>query len=175
MFDTTSLDLQSCDLEDAIAALYPEDVFTDEALSVVSSSSESDLGSFCGSPCCFSASSDEAEFRLAASVIPQDIEHNDATKTDGIELCQMIETAQVDVQGPRKVNRRPWSRDEHERFVEAVRTFSSIDARTSNGRVYVGLGHGVAELIAETVGTRTVAQVRSHAQKFFLRQLREPE
>ncbi|KAK9916989.1 hypothetical protein WJX75_009549 [Coccomyxa subellipsoidea] len=48
--------------------------------------------------------------------------------------------------------REKWSDSEHQRFVEAVEKY---------GRDW--------KLIVEHVGTRSVAQVRSHAQKFFLK------
>lgn len=64
--------------------------------------------------------------------------------------------------------RRPWSADEHARFVESLKRFGSRERAESGGRVTVGLGPGVAEIIAVVVGTRTVSQVRSHAQKYFL-------
>lgn len=64
--------------------------------------------------------------------------------------------------------RRPWSADEHARFLESLNRFGSRDKGEKGGRVTVGLGPGVAEVIAVVVGTRTVNQVRSHAQKYFL-------
>ncbi|CAK0755916.1 hypothetical protein CVIRNUC_002411 [Coccomyxa viridis] len=48
--------------------------------------------------------------------------------------------------------REKWSDDEHARFVEAIDRF----------------GRDWAKIVAH-IGTRTVAQVRSHAQKFFLK------
>jgi SHAQKYF class myb-like DNA-binding protein len=48
---------------------------------------------------------------------------------------------------------RFWSKAEHERFLEGVRRFGSQDAHS----------------IAWHVGTRTVTQVRTHAQKYFLK------
>ena len=64
--------------------------------------------------------------------------------------------------------RRPWTADEHARFVDSLARFGQKDRGETNGRVGVGLGPGVAELIAVVVGTRNVSQVRSHAQKYFL-------
>jgi SHAQKYF class myb-like DNA-binding protein len=48
---------------------------------------------------------------------------------------------------------RFWSKVEHARFLEGVKRFGSQDAHS----------------IAAHVGTRTVTQVRTHAQKYFLK------
>ncbi|EKX35125.1 hypothetical protein GUITHDRAFT_44056, partial [Guillardia theta CCMP2712] len=64
-----------------------------------------------------------------------------------------------------------WTAEEHERFLEALEKYGSQSTRqsTDSGRVFVGLGNGVAKQIAAYVKTRSVLQVRSHAQKFFLK------
>jgi SHAQKYF class myb-like DNA-binding protein len=55
---------------------------------------------------------------------------------------------------PRKIAQaRFWSKVEHARFLEGVKRFGSQDAHS----------------IAAHVGTRTVTQVRTHAQKYFLK------
>lgn len=65
---------------------------------------------------------------------------------------------QVDFQEPRygtlEDQPRYWTADEHRLFLEAVQHFGRKDV----------------ESIAQHVGTRTPTQVRTHAQKFFLRQ-----
>jgi len=48
---------------------------------------------------------------------------------------------------------RYWSEDEHRKFVEGVEKFGAKEAKK----------------IAEYVGTRDITQVRSHAQKYFLK------
>mmetsp|Transcript_3695 Transcript_3695/g.7074 ORF Transcript_3695/g.7074 Transcript_3695/m.7074 type:complete len:375 (-) Transcript_3695:367-1491(-) len=52
-----------------------------------------------------------------------------------------------------KQTRRYWSQEEHNRFLEALKKFGQKDVRA----------------IANYVGTRNPAQVRTHAQKYFLR------
>mmetsp|Transcript_1012 Transcript_1012/g.2248 ORF Transcript_1012/g.2248 Transcript_1012/m.2248 type:complete len:359 (-) Transcript_1012:84-1160(-) len=52
-----------------------------------------------------------------------------------------------------------WTPEEHQKFLEGLAKFGSNDS----------LGPGGAELISLYMGTRSVLQVRSHAQKHFLR------
>eukprot|EP00960_Hanusia_phi_P043453 756057-Hanusia_phi.AAC.1 len=68
--------------------------------------------------------------------------------------------------------RKMWAPDEHARFLQALQQHVTaqhgIGLRdTTTGRVRAGLGRGVARKIAQAVGTRSEAQVRSHAQKVF--------
>ncbi|EKX51047.1 hypothetical protein GUITHDRAFT_102971 [Guillardia theta CCMP2712] len=68
-------------------------------------------------------------------------------------------------------NSSQWSPEEEAKFLEALAMFADTDRRVRpDGRRSVGLGMGVAGKISEYIGTRSEEQVRSHAQKHFLRQ-----
>eukprot|EP00960_Hanusia_phi_P056884 763395-Hanusia_phi.AAC.1 len=70
-------------------------------------------------------------------------------------------------------SRRKWTADEHARFLAGLQVHVSsrrrdtTGVRDSAGKLRVGLGRGAARKIAQAVGTRDEAQVRSHAQKYF--------
>eukprot|EP00961_Rhodomonas_salina_P242167 3271621-Rhodomonas_salina.1 len=70
---------------------------------------------------------------------------------------------------------RAWTPQEHERFVVALTMLRTekTEAVRKDGERSVGLGPGIAETIASMVGSRNAAQVRSHAQKYFLRKRKE--
>ena len=53
--------------------------------------------------------------------------------------------------------RRYWTDQEHERFLDAIQNF----------------GHKNVKAISAYVGTRSATQVRTHAQKYFLKAARE--
>eukprot|EP00960_Hanusia_phi_P049726 759732-Hanusia_phi.AAC.3 len=76
---------------------------------------------------------------------------------------------------PKSVQRSMWSPKEHQKFLDALKKFNiSCNRETKeDGRMYAGLGPHVADLIAMDIGTRTVSQVRSHAQKYFQRLSRQ--
>ncbi|EKX31050.1 hypothetical protein GUITHDRAFT_122743 [Guillardia theta CCMP2712] len=61
-----------------------------------------------------------------------------------------------------------WKKEEHELFLQGVQRYCQSFPRIDEDGVFVGLGDGVADIIAAEIGTRTAAQVRSHAQKYFL-------
>jgi SHAQKYF class myb-like DNA-binding protein len=58
----------------------------------------------------------------------------------------------------------PWSEEEHECFLVALKRFNGDDE---------SLAPGVADMISMTLGTRSAALVRSHAQKYFEKRRRE--
>ncbi|EKX36545.1 hypothetical protein GUITHDRAFT_117326 [Guillardia theta CCMP2712] len=66
---------------------------------------------------------------------------------------------------------RHWKEEEHETFLMALKKLSPETLASDSG----GLGPGIAELIAAVVKTRTVSQVRSHAQKFLIRWRKQRE
>lgn len=68
-------------------------------------------------------------------------------------------------------NQSQWTQEEHKRFVEALARYQQLGSRRDpvTGKVSVGLGAGVAKQVAAFVGTRTPLQVRTHAQKYFMK------
>ena len=71
--------------------------------------------------------------------------------------CPPSPRAHVPVPRPLCAQPRYWTPDEHRLFMEAVQRFGWKDVKS----------------IAQHVGTRTPTQVRTHAQKLFLRQQKE--
>mmetsp|Transcript_14554 Transcript_14554/g.29095 ORF Transcript_14554/g.29095 Transcript_14554/m.29095 type:complete len:164 (-) Transcript_14554:65-556(-) len=70
------------------------------------------------------------------------------------------------VRGPK---RAMWSEEEHMTFLSGIATCCPEETQLR----CVGLGPGVAKTISDMIGTRSAAQVRSHAQKHFARLRRE--
>ena len=72
--------------------------------------------------------------------------------------------------------RKQWAPDEEALFLKALAAFAKEIETTSDpatGRVSVHLDRGVAEMMSMIVATRSVAQVRSHVQKHYIRKARE--
>eukprot|EP00960_Hanusia_phi_P044023 756413-Hanusia_phi.AAC.7 len=125
------------------------------------------------------------EQQAEARVSSQDHEKqlNSSTKQIDLSLptseCQASECNGQNViseegKGKQKNKGSKWTAEEHLKFIKALDiflpcydNFGRIDCNT--GQISVGLGVGVAAKIASYVGTRTAVQVRSHAQKYFLR------
>ncbi len=68
----------------------------------------------------------------------------------------------------------PWTNEEQKIFLAGLACFECEKTRVAeDGHVSVGLGPGVARMIAGMIGTRNASQVRSHAQKHFHRLSRQ--
>lgn len=80
-----------------------------------------------------------------------DGQHSNA-KTPGLPNCQRPPT-----EDPKKGSSRYWTAEEHSRFLEGLKLFGQKDIKS----------------ISRHVGTRSATQVRTHAQKYYLRIERE--
>jgi SHAQKYF class myb-like DNA-binding protein len=79
-------------------------------------------------------------------------------------LQTVVQAHEMQKKGPQynsedepKSQRRYWTDQEHERFLDAIQNF----------------GHKNVKAISAYVGTRSATQVRTHAQKYFLKAARE--
>eukprot|EP00961_Rhodomonas_salina_P227606 3076937-Rhodomonas_salina.1 len=98
------------------------------------------------------------------------------SSVDGEEAGHESATASPGSLSAKKSRRKcnPWTAEEHEKFLAALGKFRTKDTQAicPNGRISDGLGPGIAEIIAVFIGSRSISQVRSHAQKHFQRQRR---
>mmetsp|Transcript_35997 Transcript_35997/g.81022 ORF Transcript_35997/g.81022 Transcript_35997/m.81022 type:complete len:460 (-) Transcript_35997:206-1585(-) len=70
------------------------------------------------------------------------------------QVCENYEILQQDKKdGTCKSQSRYWTDEEHQRFLDAIQKF----------------GHKDVKAISQVVGTRSATQVRTHAQKYFMR------
>lgn len=79
---------------------------------------------------------------------------------------------------PSKSEKKPsfWTEEEHELFLIGLQKFTNrTPGDGTSQHPLVGLGPGVAELISEYLGTRSAAQVRSHAQKHFIKRWKDKD
>mmetsp|Transcript_27691 Transcript_27691/g.43229 ORF Transcript_27691/g.43229 Transcript_27691/m.43229 type:complete len:479 (-) Transcript_27691:207-1643(-) len=69
------------------------------------------------------------------------------------ELVDVYEQMKEQKQEAQKSQSRYWTEEEHQRFLEAIKSY----------------GHKDVKAIASIVGTRSATQVRTHAQKYFMK------
>jgi|EP00802_Teleaulax_amphioxeia_P024679 hypothetical protein len=88
---------------------------------------------------------------------------------------KMLKVGKHSGPGKQPVSRKHWTPEEEALFLKALDKFGpkEIETDPTTGRVSVRLGPGVADLISMVVSSRSVAQVRSHVQKHYIRKERE--
>lgn len=120
---------------------------------------------------------------LCTSSAPQD-NHNDSETASCVSEAPILSPLSAPTSPNPKgkqpatpkqtASRKHWTPEEEHRFLKALARFGQeVQSDAVTGRLSVRLGSGVAEMIAIVVGTRSVAQVRSHVQKHFIRKERE--
>lgn len=97
------------------------------------------------------SSSLQSACAASSGAIGVDGQHSN-TKSAGLPNCQRHPT-----EDPKKGSSRYWTADEHSRFLEGLKLFGQKDIKS----------------ISRHVGTRSATQVRTHAQKYYLRIERE--
>ncbi|EKX34031.1 hypothetical protein GUITHDRAFT_119771 [Guillardia theta CCMP2712] len=98
--------------------------------------------------------------------------HHSAIDASAVIDCKRKPFGEV---GARNSAKNRWTKEEHAKFLEGLNQFSPCHSVPfhMDGTLKVGLGSGVAEQIAKIVGTRSAIQVRSHAQKYFVKLYRK--
>ncbi len=67
------------------------------------------------------------------------------------------------------INPGRWANDEHERFLKGLFLFYFFFSKNQKRKIALSLYGKNWKLVEEFVGTRTGAQIRSHAQKYFIK------
>ena len=153
----------------SVAGLYPHDVHPSCLIPSPSPSLSPSPDSSCSSP----ASSFSAAHKAPLTGQPLSSLFDCCYPTSPRSSSSSPCTSHGGSSDDRPVPRRMWTSEEHDRFLTALHAHVSTrrrgktGVRDSGGRLRVGLGRGAARKIAQAIGTRDEAQVRSHAQKYF--------
>ena len=156
-------------IDDAVAALYPLDVHP------IYISGQKDFCSCTSFSPCPAESSQPSPLPASQLSSPPGPPSSSSSTIDDDDKTASTLTSSADGDSSSSISpsgRRLWAPDEETRFLQALHQHVSLKHRTglldmSTGKLRVGLGRGVARKIAQAVGTRSKAQVRSHAQKVF--------
>ena len=172
-------------VDDAVAQLFPQDlpVNSDASSRAVRPSFASLLSSpAADSPALFADMDDDPDVgallnEWTQSPSPYD-QSPDAQQPPRHQPPSQVLDIGTTIKTPgMKPKRKPvqWTIEEHQLFLQGMARYRTVsdEAIGRNGEVSVGLGAGIAELISMMVGTRSAAQVRSHAQKHFQRLRKE--
>mmetsp|Transcript_28001 Transcript_28001/g.66563 ORF Transcript_28001/g.66563 Transcript_28001/m.66563 type:complete len:187 (-) Transcript_28001:92-652(-) len=172
-------------VDDAVALLFPDDNFVVADKKDKCSAFTEDMDSYLAVlPSSFSdPMSPESDAAVFDDVWDMNIEVKRESDTEPVRTVDVAteeaksETPDQDSSSPAPQKKRlvAWTPEEHKRFVFALEQLRTEDTESYNGhgKKTRGLGPGIAELIALAVRTRTAAQVRSHAQKYFAKQRKE--
>ncbi|EKX47184.1 hypothetical protein GUITHDRAFT_107096 [Guillardia theta CCMP2712] len=124
--------------------------------------------------------SDETSSLLSLPPSPSQLQFASPSPQPTSQQVTGVRSPSKDSDSEQGILRRVWSSEEQAKFIELLSRYCPADSRPvhAGGVLFGGLGPGVAKRIAQALGTRSPAQVRSHAQKHFQsmsrRMAREP-